>query len=332
MKFLPRLLVIALLLPLAFSCNNKLTVTADWKDITVVYGLLNQNDSVHYVKITKAFLGEGNALVFAKEPDSSNYPDKLDVRMEEWNGQTLVKTFTFDTVTLTNKEAGDSIFYFPDQLMYRTFGKLNQDCTYKFFIHNKATNKDVTAKTVLVKKFGIEKPLSLGSATFDTAKKNEAKWSSAVNGRRYQLLIRFHYTEMTATDTTQQYADWIVFSGKESISLDGSETMDVLYPGIGFYQNLGNKIPVKSGVSRLAGKVDFIFTVAADDLNTYMEVTAPSTSIVQEKPSFTNITNGIGIFSARYDNTKDTPRSLPLSTVSRETLRTSVYTKDLGFL
>ena len=31
-----------------------------------------------------------------------------------------------------------------------------------------------------------------------------------------------------------------------------------------------------------------------------MQVYEPSTSIVQEKPEYTNIENGIGIFSARY--------------------------------
>jgi hypothetical protein len=33
-----------------------------------------------------------------------------------------------------------------------------------------------------------------------------------------------------------------------------------------------------------------------------MQVYEPSTSIVQEKPPYTNIENGIGIFSARYYN------------------------------
>jgi hypothetical protein len=31
-----------------------------------------------------------------------------------------------------------------------------------------------------------------------------------------------------------------------------------------------------------------------------MEVNEPTNSIVQEKPDYTNITNGLGIFSSRY--------------------------------
>jgi hypothetical protein len=54
--------------------------------------------------------------------------------------------------------------------------------------------------------------------------------------------------------------------------------------------------------------VDFIFSVASDDLNTYMNASAPSNSIIQERPPFSNISNGIGLFSSRYVNEIDTVR------------------------
>ena len=71
-RFMPFLL---LLLPVLFSCNKELKVNANWKDVTVVYGLLDQTADTTFIKVTKAFLGEGNALQFAQVPDSSNYPD-----------------------------------------------------------------------------------------------------------------------------------------------------------------------------------------------------------------------------------------------------------------
>ena len=114
------ILLLLISFPLFYSCDHTLNVNAPWKDITVVYGLLNQNDSIHYLKITKAFLGEGNALMFSKIPDSSNYPDKLDVRVEGWEinskyDSSLKQTILFDTTTITNKQEGDSVFYYPYQ-------------------------------------------------------------------------------------------------------------------------------------------------------------------------------------------------------------------------
>ena len=53
-------------------------------------------------------------------------------------------------------------------------------------------------------------------------------------------------------------------------------------------------------LERYTGKIEIKVTSAATELNLFMQVYEPSTSIVQEKPPYTNIENGIGIFSARY--------------------------------
>ena len=46
-------------------------------------------------------------------------------------------------------------------------------------------------------------------------------------------------------------------------------------------------------------------TVGSEDLNTYIKVNEPITGIVQKRPQFTNINNGIGIFSSRYTHTEE---------------------------
>ena len=72
-----------LILPAVFAaCSTELEVSAPYKDITVVYGVLStratdgvSDETRHYVKINKAFLGEGDALVYAQIPDSTEYDD-----------------------------------------------------------------------------------------------------------------------------------------------------------------------------------------------------------------------------------------------------------------
>ncbi len=331
------LLTALIFLPLLFSCNKELNVNADWKEITVVYGLLNQDDSLHDIKITKAFLGPGNALDFARIPDSSNFSSPQDVKMEEWNGTTLIKTFSFDTATITNKEAGDSIFYYPDQLVYRTTGALNENYTYKLIIKNPKTGSEITSQTTLIHTFDISKPQPPpAKAVFQSGKLTTTQWYSAENGRRYQLVIRFHYLEFPKNDTSSaskvnKYLDWVVFTNEVSTTLTGGVQMEYNISGDAFFVVLGGKIPVDPTLARTARDVEYIFSVASDDLNTYMDVTEPSNSVVQERPSFTNIDNGIGLFASRYDNRKSSPRILQLSNVTLAELKVNPYTKDLGF-
>ena len=46
--------------------------------------------------------------------------------------------------------------------------------------------------------------------------------------------------------------------------------------------------------------VEIILTAGNEDLNTYMQVNEPVTGIVTERPIFTNVNNGIGIFASKY--------------------------------
>jgi hypothetical protein len=340
MKYTLNLLYLIFLLPFLYSCSNKLDVNAEWKDITVVYGLINQNDSIHYVKITKAFLGEGDALSFAQIADSSNYPDKLDVKIEEWRftsstDSSLHHTYQLDTTYITNKDSG--VFYYPTQLVYYFKAQLDTVYTYKLIITNKNSGKLVTAQTKLIQEFLITNPREIGLANILPAKKVLLDFNSAVNGRRYQLNIRLTYDEYRKHGTIDTIRNnsvtWVAFDNWISASLTGNTPMSPLVYGDGLYSTMSKNLTkvYTTDTTRHATSVDFIFTVATDDLNTYMNVTAPSNSIVQERPAFTNIINGIGLFTSRYDNTKDSPRHLGISQLMQDSIKAYSSRNFLGF-
>ena len=44
------------------SCNEKVKLVGNFQETAVVYGLLDQADSLHYIKINRAFIGPRNAL------------------------------------------------------------------------------------------------------------------------------------------------------------------------------------------------------------------------------------------------------------------------------
>ena len=74
--------------------------------------------------------------------------------------------------------------------------------------------------------------------------------------------------------------------------------------------------------------MDLYVVCAADDLTTYINVSQPSTGIVQDKPFFTNVNNGAGIFSSsNVVNRKD----MQLSTISLDSLFNGIYTCGLRF-
>jgi hypothetical protein len=330
------ILVTLAFLAVLSSCDNKLHVNANWKDITVVYGLLNQNTDTTYIKITKAFLGDGNAMMYAKIPDSSNYPDKLDVKLEAWLGSTLVNTYHFDTITIHTKQKGDSIFFYPIQLVYfcKT-GHLDENNTYRLKITHKKTGIVDSASTKLVRHFAIDNPDPfIKTVDYRPGQYFSVKFEQGYGGKRYQLVIRFHYYETTASGTANKYVDWLVFNDYEVGDPYQSNPQPItqLISSDIFYKVVKGSIKSLAAspgvISRTPFKVDYIFSVASDDLNTYMSATEPSLSIIQERPSFSNIYNGIGLFSSEYVNEVD---SVTLGAVTHSTFGSDTAFIHRGF-
>ena len=303
------------------SCETDFNPNAEYKDITVVYGLLNQNDSISYIKINKAFLGDQNAYVMAQYEDSSSYGNNLEVKVQEVGTN---KVFIFDTTTIFNKESG--IFYSPNQVIYKcvTYKQLIVGNEYKLTIRNKKTGKLITSSTQLISPFSI----IFNGQTFNlpTSGKKVIEWKSAKYGKAYQFNLRFNYFD----NGNPKYLD-MIFPVSKSKDVYGGELMRVEFTSTYFFKTIQSNIPVIPGVVRNVGKIELKVSVAADEFSTYLDINAPSGSIVQVRPEYTNIANGIGIFSARYDNSVDNPCRLDLGSKTNDSLKYGQYTSQLGF-
>ena len=330
------------LIVLLGSCETDFDTTTEWEDISVVYCLLDQMDSIQYLKINRAFLGEGNALVYAQEKDSSNYSYNLDAWIEEWTleGDSLGKLFEFEPTTDYPKEPG--IFYYPDQIIYKggpathdtvkyiiippndTIGFikvwLNENNIFKLKIADPVTGKQIWSKTILVQDFPITSPSSAQEFikfTPNVSHTTEFRWELADNDPnlnpdysgqfRYEVDATFNYREYGPTinsgDTIEKTINLLSATG---YPYSGVNEITVFYSDDSFFSNCLNSIPLDNQSDedkitvRFAGDVNVVVSAAATEYNLYMQVYEPSTSIVQERPPYTNINNGIGIFSARY--------------------------------
>ena len=75
-------LILSVFLLILSSCETDFDVHAAWEEITVVYGLLDQNQDRQYIKLNKAYLGSADALQIAQITDSINFlPENMEVRL-----------------------------------------------------------------------------------------------------------------------------------------------------------------------------------------------------------------------------------------------------------
>jgi hypothetical protein len=295
-----------------FSCNPKIDINAPYKEIPVVFGLLNQNDTLHYVKITKAFLGEESAFEMAKARENSEYGDILHVRIVESNHpQGLNRTFECERMLVTTKDTG--IFYSPNQYVYgfRTPGApLHQNARYTLLITNKETGQEIKSQTELIHRFDIISPGALPQNTISFSNIHgianlTMNWNSSRNARRYTIRMILNYKEVNinTNDTLNKQLQW-TFHRKSNHTRE-NEPIQHIIPGSEFFRVIGEQIPPAGpDVIRLVHTLDFYFDVVSDVINTYMEVNEPVSGILLDKPVYTNIENGIGIFGARFSQVR----------------------------
>lgn len=135
------------------GCTTEIDINADETDIWVVYGVLDQTAEEQYIRISKGFLPEGDALDYAKENDLT--VKGLNVTLVSGN-----KTYTAVPIDSIVKDEG--IFNSASSLYkFETSGNndLNTDQTYELRI----TNPDdpeflITGSTSIPEKVVINNP------------------------------------------------------------------------------------------------------------------------------------------------------------------------------
>ena len=122
------------------------------------------------------------------------------------------------------------------------------------------------------------------------------QWNKSDNGIIYQLDLIFNYSENGFLKSLVWTQPLEVFSGS---------SMECTLEGKRFFNFLRQNLIDDNTVVREFLDLSLVMTVGTEYLNTYMQVNEPITGIVQQRPQFTNINNGLGIFSSRYTYRKN---------------------------
>jgi len=330
-------ILLSLLLVSAFfamnNCSTDFDMYSEYEDVTIVYGLLDISDDTSWVKITKAFTGPGNALLIAQNPDSSNFPYKLDVTLNGVKNGADLTPIQLDTIMIHNKDLTDTVinndgdtlflnpFYSPDQLMYFTTEIFDEDAEYTLNI--KKDDETITANTGLVGNFSIIKPNSRFAFSQDLD--GVIEWYSAKNGIEHEVTLSFYYLEYLSgyPDTIRKSFSWNVGS-KKAKDESGSDKLELTYSGARFYSLLVNEVEPIPNVERWADSVYITIAAGSQELTTYLDINSGAGSLLEEIPQYTNISGGSGIFASRHTIVKP----VRLSTLTELTI---IQDYDLGF-
>ncbi len=287
------------------SCSEEVDMIDGFTETPVVYGLLDQADSIHYIKINRAFIGPGNWIDIAQIPDSS-YFDDVSATVTEIGG--LNRTWVLEDTIIDNKNQ-NGIWYAPTQKVYyfktEANKPLNASANYKLDISINNGKIKVSGETELVNGLSLDSntPSQSGFA-FVTDPGEYTTTSIRLSGKGNAAVVNatveVDFAEIDGGIVNERSFLWKFGEAEINADFDGFSTS-----GESFYTLIKNNVSSSSTVTkRLFRGFKIILVGGSQELFNYMTVNKPVSTLAQSKPTYTNLTVSgtkrvVGIFSAR---------------------------------
>lgn len=330
------LLCIATLSFVFTSCSEKFNIAAPYKNITVVYGILDKADTAHYIRIEKAFLDNNKSfLTMAQVPDSSYYANlHVVIKRISMSYGNVVDSILPVKVDLANEGyiKSPGAFFTAPNYAYKFKDVLNPEYIYRIFVTNGSSgetdssdapiieDQDTTAFSVnMFETFTNLLGLGITSSNENLHTDFIGQYNPPADFNFegslspvyvMQMYIRFNWLDSnTVTGVkTVRYSDYNV--DQQLIASSSNQSFDFKLTNLAFYNavSAGLGTPGDSVTVRLMGKLGLTFYAATNDYYQYMQASAlqgVGLTATDVEPTYTNMkgANVLGLYTSRGSRT-----------------------------
>lgn len=335
--------LIDLITLIGYSCSTDVELYADYKDIPVVYGLIDAQADTNFIKITKAFCGTNEDPINANEValiyDSSNYSCKLNAYIEELKSisghpfRPTGRRLQLDTLTIHNKEEG--AFYSPDQILYYTTAHFNtNDATNKYRYKLNIVKPEGDTATAETSVLGGNIVIGTSQVTFMSTPSHATgslMFSSTEEAVLYDFGMRFNYREIHQGQPEEKKQVTWNYGAKPLDAYEkvvGTEDIYEAYYSVNALFNIMEQAigadtvwdDNHPNVIRYIDDFEIFVSASAEDYYIFYQSMHHGLSLSTE---YTNIKGGCGLFSSRIFVKK-------IATLSSRT-KSDLFRKPWGF-
>ncbi|MEE9439464.1 MAG: hypothetical protein V3V14_10725 [Saprospiraceae bacterium] len=310
---------------LIVSCDNELDLVAPNKEIPVVYGIIDQSDSIQYIRVERVFLDPNVAApIIAKNPDSLYFEgitvklirestgEEYEMERIDGNLEGLVRddgAFA-DTPNYLYKILTENIPLLPKEKITISIEGIYED-------------RNVTATTAVIEPPIFITPVSgsnFSLSPFDS--KITIGWNPKANAVIFTPIFSMDIEETKDGEITNKHLKWVVESNltKSKISALRGD----------FFRFLIGALKVDPEITRRLSNFEFALVSGDANVSAFINVGQANLGLTSsgEIPNYSNLSEGLGIFGATYT---DRRVELRLNGTSRDSLKNSTITRDLNF-
>lgn len=318
-----KILLLLLTMALFSACKVEFSPNAPWKDVPVVYCVMDIEEDTVWARVQRCYLGQDNLFGYSTIVDSNNYPiGDIRVELKAWKsknnitGQTAMSdqlVHQWDLTPTQVEHLPDGQFSSAPQPIYycvpgsSTLMK-DSNCVFQLLVIRTDSDDTIAkATTTLVKcrekntldnvptEIILESPSAVYGHHygFIPLTRNKISWFTVPNGRIYQPIVRFYYKKNNDT-LGIDIPGGIVFNERNSQRLtDNSITQFKFLSAI--------KAALADNHDSLftVNHVDIKINVGNEDFNCYYVSHNSHQTNGQQYAEYTNIEGGKGIFASR---------------------------------
>ncbi|HMQ46576.1 MAG TPA: DUF4249 family protein [Saprospiraceae bacterium] len=327
-------LLLLTLLSLVYACSTDFDLEAEWKDIPVVYSFISTQDTAHYVRVQKAFLEPGGDANQIATISDSIYYQNITVSLENVEtGQSYVMEKVDGALEGYPKD--DGFFANEPNVLYKLKAdviNLQGGDEVRLVLNRGDDLPEVTAETRVIGKIDtvINRPPNLITSLLYT-QSIFFDWKPDPLTQIFDIRLECRYQEISLANPSQVENKVATVIVDRNFLNEGNEPrLGTAITGANFYQGIAGQIEVNPNVYRVFKAMDLYITGAGDEFYQLIRVAQANTGITssQSVPTYTNLSEGLGIFSSKYQLVK---RNIRLDNVALDTLIGGIYTKQLDF-
>ena len=336
MKYFKLVFVLCGLVFFTNSCDNTFDLPAEFKDIPIIYGILQVGEANHYVRVERAFLDPNlSPLDTAQDPDAIYY-DNATVE--------LINLTTNQTFQMTRVNAEDEGFV-------REEGIFASSPNYIYKIEankvglvggeqvelrlNRGDDLEViTARTAILPQMTITKPIAPRIQKWSELQKTTFGWKpETLDATIFDMELVFKYQERVNNEPTvlKQISWRPVRNRTRSDEEVNAIQLDEKLSGDAFFQFVGEEIDETIPARRIPVGIDLFIYGGGSEVKDFFEISLANSGLTssQDPPVFSNISgDGRGIFSSKSVAALS---NIALQTEARDSLLFGRFTRDLRF-
>ena len=287
------------MLLLGSSCKNDLNINAKWKETIVVYGMLDCNDTVQYIRVGKAFLNENTGALEAAKISDSLYLDSAVVLIRSTDN-----SFRDTLRRVWNIPKDSGLFANDKNPLYRISTKgprsLDPAKRYVIEVQSPKTGNKVWGETNIVGKCIVFAPFRDSNSNFSvTPEFFTISLRSGTNSFAYDVKLKVIYEEFPKNDTNKKIIKSVSWNVLTNATTQGPSNMIYKIPRLALLQFLGSAISSDSTQYHRLKTASLFLYGGNQTITDYISVNEPSIGIVQKQAEYSNINGGFGLLASR---------------------------------